>query len=54
MASERRVSIKGIPLTVERKTGDGHFEPLRRSRVEGLYPYAYGFSWEKASIRLQT
>lgn len=41
------VNYNSYTLTVERKTADGKFEALRRFQVEGLYHYAYGFSWGK-------
>lgn len=34
-------------LTVVRKSNDGHFQPVRRFKVDGLYHMAYGISWGK-------
>lgn len=34
-------------LTIVRKKRDGHFEPVRRFKVDGLYHWAYGISWGK-------
>jgi len=34
-------------LTVEKRLAEGKFEALRRFKVDGLYHYAYGFSWGK-------
>jgi hypothetical protein len=41
------VNYHSYTLTIEKKTADKHFEPVRRFRLEGLYHYAYGFSWGK-------
>lgn len=42
-----QVNYSSFTLTVERKLAEGHFESLRRFRVEGLYHWAYGLSWGK-------
>jgi hypothetical protein len=41
------VNYDSFTLTIERKTGNNHFEAVRRFKVDGLYHYAYGFSWGK-------
>ncbi|MGA3294972.1 MAG: hypothetical protein ABSE45_13435 [Candidatus Acidiferrales bacterium] len=41
------VNYSSFTLTIERKTADGHFEPVRRFKVDGLYHWAYGMSWGK-------
>ncbi|HUK23066.1 MAG TPA: hypothetical protein VLV49_00700 [Terriglobales bacterium] len=41
------VNYNSFTLTVERKTKDGHFEPLRHFKVDGLYRSLYGLSWGK-------
>lgn len=41
------VNYNSYMLTIERRAPDGHFQAVRRFKIEGLYHLAYGFSWGK-------